>query len=83
MEAEAILFGGKTGRHASPTMKAYSLNTTICRRKFLYQEFLSTKTMILKISLDASDVIFVPISTCSKCSYYIILIVKPLHLFFI
>ena len=43
MEAEAILFGGKTGRHASLTMKAYSLNTTICRRKFLYQDFLQYK----------------------------------------
>ena len=43
MEAEAILFGGKTGQLASSTMKAYSQNTTICRRKFLYQDFLQYK----------------------------------------
>ena len=39
-KAEALLFEGKTGQHASAMMKTYSSNTTVCRRKLLFQGFL-------------------------------------------
>lgn len=38
--AEAVLFGGKIGKHASSTMKMYSDNTSLCRRRCLFQGFL-------------------------------------------
>ena len=39
-DAEAILYRGKTGRHASESMKAYSGNTDYCRRRLLLHKFL-------------------------------------------
>ena len=36
----AILYEGKGGKHADKKMKNYTTNTTLCRRRLLFQEFL-------------------------------------------
>lgn len=38
--AESILFEGKVGKHATQRIKDYVSNSTVCRRKILFQEFL-------------------------------------------
>ena len=38
--AEAILFKGKKGQHASEKMKQYSTNEDQCRRKLLFKSFI-------------------------------------------
>lgn len=68
-EAEAILFGGKTGRHASPAMLAYSSNTISCRRKMLFQGFLkySESEIDTMIKCKCCD-ICASVCKCPKCS---------------
>ena len=38
--AEAILYEGKVGRHCTKTMRKYVSNTELCRRKFLFSDFI-------------------------------------------
>ena len=38
--AEAILYSGKVGKHPTKRMRAYLANNTMCRRKFIFEEFL-------------------------------------------
>lgn len=38
--AEAILYSGKVGKHPNKRMRAYLANQTICRRKFIFEDFL-------------------------------------------
>ena len=39
--ATATIFEGQVGRHTSREMKNYLDNSTICRRRLLFQQFLS------------------------------------------
>lgn len=38
--AEAILYSGKVGKHPNKKMRAYLVNDNVCRRKFIFEEFL-------------------------------------------
>ena len=39
-DAQAILFEGKGGKYACQRMKLYASNTTTCRRRLLFEDFL-------------------------------------------
>ena len=41
--SQAILFAGKGGRYASKKMKDYVLNSSMCRRRLLFKDFLYYK----------------------------------------
>lgn len=58
-DAEAILFEGKVGQHASEAMKTYVKNTTVCRRKLLFNRF---------ISYSDSDVHIIQCKCCDICA---------------
>ena len=45
MPSKAILYYGKPGRHVDKTMKEYGENSSICRKNFLYRNFLLTDTI--------------------------------------
>ena len=45
MPSKAILYYGKPGRHVDKSMKEYGENSSICRRIFLYRNFLFTNTV--------------------------------------
>ena len=45
MYSNAILYYGKPGRHVDKAMKEYGENVSICRRSFLYRNFLFADTI--------------------------------------
>ena len=45
MPSKAILYYEKPGRQTDKSMKEYGENSSICRRIFLYQNFLFTDTI--------------------------------------
>ncbi len=67
--AEAVLYGGKIGKHSSDIiMKLYSTNTTICRRKCLFQVFLKyNESEIDNIVSCACCDICASVCECVKC----------------
>ena len=66
--AEAFLFRGKTGHDATPAMKNYSCNTTLCRRKLLFQGFLSyNESELDKVTKCRCCDICAMVCKCSKC----------------
>ena len=67
--AEAVLFGGKIGKHSSDTMKIYSRNTISCRRKCLFQGFLKYNDSEIDIILNCMCCdICTSVCRCPKCS---------------
>ncbi len=67
--AEAVLFEGKTGHHATPVMKAYAENRTMCRRKSLFQGFVDYNDSDLDM-IDKCSCCDICASSCKclKCS---------------
>ena len=47
--AAAILYQGKGGKNASSKVKNYVSNTTVCRRRLLFQEFLLYNSDDIKV----------------------------------
>ena len=48
-DARAILFEGKGGKYACQRMKLYASNTTTCRRRLLFEDFLNIWLCMLQI----------------------------------
>ena len=60
--ASAILYQGKGGKYASSEVKNYVSNTTVCRRRLLFQEFLLYKSDDIKVmGHECCDI-------CGKCT---------------
>ena len=66
--ADAILYEGKVGQHASQAMITYQSNTSICRRKLLFNNFLcySDKESELVVKCQCCDVC-AKSCKCSNC----------------
>ena len=67
-QAEAILFKGKKGQHASEKMKQYSTNEDQCRQKLLFKNFIDySKSDMQVVGCRCYD-ICAKICKCSTCS---------------
>lgn len=65
--SEAILYQGRGLRHASQQIKNYALNRTICRRKFLFRNFLMYSEKDIKVvGCKCCDICF-RVCTCLNC----------------
>ncbi|SMN01270.1 ATP-dependent DNA helicase RecQ [uncultured Candidatus Thioglobus sp.] len=61
-ESVATIFSEKVGKHTSREMKEYLENSTVCRRRLLFQEFLS---------YSEKDITVREIKCCDICKYVI------------
>ena len=64
----AVLYEGKGGRNASIKVKNYVSNTTICRRRLLFQEFLMYSESDINVSGCKCCNVCEKLCTCVLCS---------------
>ena len=50
LSAQAIIYQGKGGKHSEKKIKDYVSNNSICRRRFLFCDFLSFCESDIKVS---------------------------------
>ena len=67
-QSRAILYEGKGGKHASTKVKNYVSNTTHCRRRFLFQEFLLYTEDSIKVSGCSCYDVCRKSCTCETCT---------------
>ena len=66
--AEAIVFEGKGGRHSSRKIQDYVPNSTVCRRRFLFEGFLKYSEKDIKVcGCKCCDILCARLCTCGSC----------------